>query len=600
MKITSYRNSMIITFFIIVIVAIIMTNKYLIKKEKEFLSKKYISISHNIQDKIDSIIYQKENATLALSIVLSSNNNIVNILKNKNKQNIELNKLSLKLREETVFKNVWFQVIDKEGVSLYRSWTNKKNDKLYKVRKDIIEMIKNPKVQKSISIGIYDMTFKAMVPIFEEGKFIGIIETITHFNSITRGMRENDNIEPIIILEKKFTEQLRENSFSKVFIQDHYIANLSVDNKILDYFNNKDISKFLSYDDYIISDKYLIINTPIIHNNMKLATFLSFLDLNEINIEYIEEYKQNTFLYLALFLILLALVLFVFSYYLYSNELKRLYNKLNQKQEELHNLNTSLKKTINDEILKNNIKNRVLFHQTKMAAMGEMIGNIAHQWRQPLSLITSLASGIKLKNELGVLNSLEEKDSLNKIIETANYLSNTVDDFRYFFSPNKEKTRVNTKELFQKVFNLLDSEFRTKNIQIIKNIEEIYSYTYENELIQVMINIINNAKDELLKNENYEYRYILIDLYKEDQNIIIKIKDNAGGISESIIDRIFEPYFTTKHRSQGTGIGLYMSEEIIVKHLKGDILVSNVESIIEGKSFIGAEFIVSIAIETES
>jgi len=600
MKITSYRNSMIITFFIIVIVAIIMTNKYLIKKEKEFLSKKYISISHNIQDKIDSIIYQKENATLALSIVLSSNNNIVNILKNKNKQNIELNKLSLKLREETVFKNVWFQVIDKEGVSLYRSWTNKKNDKLYKVRKDIIEMIKNPKVQKSISIGIYDMTFKAMVPIFEEGKFIGIIETITHFNSITRGMRENDNIEPIIILEKKFTEQLRENSFSKVFIQDHYIANLSVDNKILDYFNNKDISKFLSYDDYIISDKYLIINTPIIHDNMKLATFLSFLDLNEINIEYIEEYKQNTFLYLALFLILLALVLFVFSYYLYSNELKRLYNKLNQKQEELHNLNTSLKKTINDEILKNNIKNRVLFHQTKMAAMGEMIGNIAHQWRQPLSLITSLASGIKLKNELGVLNSLEEKDSLNKIIETANYLSNTVDDFRYFFSPNKEKTRVNTKELFQKVFNLLDSEFRTKNIQIIKNIEEIYSYTYENELIQVMINIINNAKDELLKNENYEYRYILIDLYKEDQNIIIKIKDNAGGISESIIDRIFEPYFTTKHRSQGTGIGLYMSEEIIVKHLKGDILVSNVESIIEGKSFIGAEFIVSIAIETES
>ena len=303
---------------------------------------------------------------------------------------------------------------------------------------------------------------------------------------------------------------------------------------------------------------------------------------------------------MALFLILLVLILFVFSYYLYSNELKRLYNKLNQKQEELHNLNTSLKKTINDEILKNNIKNRVLFHQTKMAAMGEMIGNIAHQWRQPLSLITSLASGIKLKNELGVLNSLEEKDSLNKIIETANYLSNTVDDFRYFFSPNKDKTRVNTKELFQKVFNLLDSEFRTKNIQIIKNIEEIYSYTYENELIQVMINIINNAKDELLKNENYEYRYILIDLYKEDQNIIIKIKDNAGGISESIIDRIFEPYFTTKHRSQGTGIGLYMSEEIIVKHLKGDILVSNVESIIEGKSFIGAEFIVSIAIETES
>ena len=598
MKISIYRITTIITFIIISIIAILMTTNYILKKENELLSKKHSYIANNTQDKIKSIITKKKNATLALTITLSSNTNVLNILNHK-PVDIELNELSLLLRRETAFKNVWFHVLDTKGISLYRSWSKEKNDGVSKLRPDIMEMIKNPKIRSTISIGKYDITFKAMVPIYENNKFIGIIESITHFNSITRGLRSSDGIEPIIIVEKEFTKQLRKNAFTKTFVNDYYVANLSVDKEILNYLEKKDIEEYLNIKEYIVKDGYLIINTPIIYKGKKLASFLSFKNINNIDIEYIKEYKQNTFLYLALFIILLGLVLFIISYYLYSKELKRLNNKLNKNQEELYDLNSSLKQTVSDEVKKNYKKNKILFQQSKMAAMGEMIGNIAHQWRQPLSVITTVASGIKLRKELGLLEEDEHKKSLDTIIESANHLSSTIDDFRYFFSPNKNKTTLYSSELFIKIFKLLESEFKSKNIQVIKNIDDIKICTFENELIQVIINILNNAKDELITIEDYENKYIFIDLYKEEENMIIKVKDNGGGIPENIIDRIFEPYFTTKHQSQGTGIGLYMSEEIISKHLNGEITVSNCESIIKGKTYTGAEFIISIPIEDD-
>jgi signal transduction histidine kinase len=598
MKRDSYKIAIFIAFTIISFVAILITSNYILKKENELLSKKYDSITNNVQNKIKSIINKKKNATLALTITLSSNKNVLDILTHK-KVDIELNKLSLLLRDETAFKNVWFQVLDSKGISLYRSWSKKRNDKLYKIRPDLNEMIENPKIRSTISVGKYDMTFKAMVPIYENNKFIGIIESITHFNSISKGLRISNNIEPIIIVEKEFTEQLKENAFTGIFVKEHYVANLSVNKKILKYIEKHDISELLNIEEFIIKDDYLIINTPIIYKDKKLASFLSLKKIKDIDLDYIQEYKQNTFLYLALFIILLGLLIFVISYYLYSKELRKLYNKLNKNQKELHDLNKSLKQTVDNEVEKNYKKNKLLFQQSKMAAMGEMIGNIAHQWRQPLSLITSAASGIKLKKELNILEDKEHRESLDAIIQSANHLSSTIDDFRYFFSPNKNRTTLYSTELFQKIFKLLESEFKSKNIQVIQNIDKLELCTYENELIQVIINILNNAKDELLKIEDYDNRYIFIDLYEEDGNMIIKIKDNAGGISESIIDRIFEPYFTTKHKSQGTGIGLYMSEEIISKHLEGRLSVSNYEKNIEGRKDIGAEFLILLPLDKE-
>lgn len=237
-------------------------------------------------------------------------------------------------------------------------------------------------------------------------------------------------------------------------------------------------------------------------------------------------------------------------------------------------------------------KSQTLLHQqSKMAAMGEMIGNIAHQWRQPLSTITTVASGMSLQKEMGFLTDEMFFDGTKKINASAQHLSKTIDDFRNFFSPDKVKTKFSIKNTFATTLDLISAQFNSKDIKIIKHIENLELYSYENELIQALINILNNARDELTNlPENIE-RLVFIDVYEnKSQEIVIIIKDNAGGIAEDIIDKVFEPYFTTKHKSQGTGIGLYMTEEIIVKHLKGKILVKNKDFIYKNIACKGAQF----------
>ncbi|NQY52249.1 MAG: GHKL domain-containing protein, partial [Campylobacteraceae bacterium] len=250
------------------------------------------------------------------------------------------------------------------------------------------------------------------------------------------------------------------------------------------------------------------------------------------------------------------------------------------------------KKSIKKYIKDNNKQHEIMAQQAKMAAMGEMIGNIAHQWRQPLSSITTAASGIKLQKEYNLLTDEILLDSLDNISESAQYLSKTIDDFRDFYNTNKNLVDFSIKETIFKSLKLVKAGLKNKNIQIITEVEEVTFKGLQNEFIQVFLNIINNAKDELEKLPDDSKRYIFINVYKKDNKIYIKIKDNAKGIRKKIISRIFEPYFTTKHQSQGTGIGLYMSSEIVEKHMKGTLSVKNEEYIYEGISYKGAEFLI--------
>uniref|UniRef100_UPI00404887CD sensor histidine kinase n=1 Tax=Aliarcobacter sp. TaxID=2321116 RepID=UPI00404887CD len=254
-------------------------------------------------------------------------------------------------------------------------------------------------------------------------------------------------------------------------------------------------------------------------------------------------------------------------------------------------LETKLKE-YKDELEK---KQNILFQQSKMASMGEMLGNIAHQWRQPLSTISISSTGIMLNKEMKTLDDQMLNDSLEKINKSVQYLSNTIEDFRNFFSPNKIKNSFELKKTFDTTLDLLSGQFKSSDIQIIKNIENITLTNYENELIQALINIINNARDELA-NCNIEHKVIFIDAYIKDNQVVVKIKDNAGGVPDDIINKIFEPYFTTKHQSQGTGIGLYMTEEIIVRHIKGTFSVKNHSYNYKDNTYTGAEFKIIIPI----
>ena len=250
-------------------------------------------------------------------------------------------------------------------------------------------------------------------------------------------------------------------------------------------------------------------------------------------------------------------------------------------------------------ISKQNLKTKMIevsMHQkAKMASMGEMLANIAHQWRQPLSTISMSASSIKFQKDLGKINPELIDKNTKKIVDTTKYLSTTIDDFRNFFKSEKQKKNINTKNLFKSTFSIVSANLKSENVQIVLDIEDIELRTLENELKQVLLNIINNAKDALL-DKNEEKRFIFIEVKKVQELINISIKDNAGGIPSEIIEKIFDPYFTTKHQSQGTGIGLYMSLEIIEKHLNGKINVSNEKFTYDKQKYTGANFSIFIPI----
>ena len=255
---------------------------------------------------------------------------------------------------------------------------------------------------------------------------------------------------------------------------------------------------------------------------------------------------------------------------------------------------SNYKTDIDNYIDKNNKQQHILSQQAKMAAMGEMLGNIAHQWRQPLSVITTVATGMKLQKEFNSLDDETFDKSIDNITNSALYLSDTIEDFRNFFKTDKEETTFNIKDAFEKVFKLTDAQFKSHEIIFIKEINNFKLFGFENEFIQALINILNNAKDALENIGNP--KLIFISTYSENNKALIKISDNAGGIEEEIIDKVCEPYFTTKHQSKGTGIGLYMTEEIIVKHMKGSLIFKNIDIVYENKNYKGAEITIELPI----
>ena len=243
-------------------------------------------------------------------------------------------------------------------------------------------------------------------------------------------------------------------------------------------------------------------------------------------------------------------------------------------------------------------KEQMLIQTSKLAAMGEMIGNIAHQWKQPLSIISSNANSIKA--DYALEGKIKTEDSIkfaDQTLEQIMYLSDTIDDFRNFFAPNTKNKAFNLKIFMDKCVNLVSSSFDSNMIQTIKEIDDkINTYGDPNQLIQAIVNILNNAKDALKNAQKLQKKLVFIFTLKEDDsnNILISIKDNAGGIPERILPRVFEPYFTTKLDSGGTGLGLYITHTIITNNLKGSIKVENEIFEHEGVSYKGAKFTIKL------
>lgn len=239
-----------------------------------------------------------------------------------------------------------------------------------------------------------------------------------------------------------------------------------------------------------------------------------------------------------------------------------------------------------------------LIHSEKMASIGEMIGNIAHQWRQPLSIISTASTGMIMLKEHNILDEDKLIKTCNSINDNAQYLSKTIDDFRNFIKGDNQSTQFCLKNDTSSFLKLIDSSIKNNHLDVVLDLtENINIHGYPNELIQCFINIFNNAKDALVENNDEDDRYIFISQNTVEDTVIIKFKDNAGGIPVNIIHKIFEPYFTTKHQSQGTGLGLHMTYNFIVDVMAGNIRAHNVSFEYNKQKYSGAEFIITLPLK---
>jgi signal transduction histidine kinase/ABC-type nitrate/sulfonate/bicarbonate transport system substrate-binding protein len=312
-----------------------------------------------------------------------------------------------------------------------------------------------------------------------------------------------------------------------------------------------------------------------------------------LTIEYKKEFDND------LIWKILIIFLVIISFIIYKQRLLRKMNDtlqlmVKEKTKELQKINADLEKRVKKEVEENLKKDAVLSKQSKFAAMGEMIQNIAHQWRQPLSIISTGASGLKVKKEIdGKLDDKMLDETLDKIITTTAHLSNTIDDFMHYFKPNKNKEVFKLDDVIEKTLGIFNCNVDDKEIEVIKNVDDISINSFQNEFIQILINIINNSRDAF-KEASLDKMYIFIEAKVNKDEVTIEIKDNAGGIKKEIMDKIFDPYFTTKHQYHGTGIGLYMCKEIIDKHIKGTLEAKNVKYTFENRAYKGASFIIKL------
>ncbi len=586
--------------------------------KKEFLQKNKQLIKEQVENIYNFILTEQANTETELKKSLTEAlNNAHNIatniyINNKNKSDLEIKKIVIDALRNIRFNNGrgYFFIYDRNATNIMLPPTPQyENSSFYNHQDAKGKYIIREMVQSMDKKGelFFDWYWYKPNENANQMKKIGLIKKFEPFDWFIGTGEYVEDFEKN--LQKKILEYANKIRFSQngyIFILDYnfkylnhirkeYINKNALDindsqntaqmlNKFLEiaknsngdfisYIQNKKPSNNLS----ILKTSYVkgldkwswIIGTGFYEDDINQQLILKEKSINDK----FENYIKNTIIFSTI-----LILIFLFISLTFSKKLKKLF--------------IMYRKDISKHIKENNRQYSIMAQQAKMAAMGEMIGNIAHQWRQPLSVITTAAGVVKLKKDLDILEEKDCIETLDTIIESSSFLSNTIEDFRHFFMPNKNKTIFKTSNLIEKIKKFTSLEYKQKNIQLIIKSEEFEIFTYENELLQVILNILNNSRDELVKTDDLENRFIILELTNLEGKTIIKITDNAGGIKEDIIDRIFEPYFTTKFKDEGTGIGLYMSLEIVKKHLKGSIEAKNTTFQYSQKSYKGALFII--------
>ena len=454
-----------------------------------------------------------------------------------------------------------------------------KEVKIVDLSKQKISTIYSKELEKKKSFTDIQVTqdmilYKVIVPMINQTGVYAYAEYILDSRVLLQRIKDFDGSNGILYVKDNnksndvFLDQYGESDFFKAMTQECENAH---DSPVVKYLSKTYLKKEFFLKDFRGDD---------------VANALFFLDTTKDGEAYKATVRESMITSIILFIFAAVAVWYYFNYLIKKieeneNDLKNINKNLEQlvEQETQHRLE------IEHEAQKEKQKNeQLLIQQSKLALLGEMIGNIAHQWRQPLMQLSAILMYLDAYNEKGKLN----EDKLLKKVKEGNsiidFMSKTIEDFRNYYKPEKQKEQFLIKESIDSALFILNSALKNANISVTTNYgnEDITLMSYKNEFSQALLNIITNAKDILIQRE-IENPTISIEVVQKEDTIMLSVSDNAGGIDETILGKVFDPYFTTKHKSQGTGIGLYMTKMIIENNMEGQIRVENEK---EGATFV--------------
>ena len=579
-----------------------------LKENEKILQINYKVISKNYKVLSQSIYHtiMSDNITIEIYKQLNKTNDLnkINILRKK------LHKRFLNLYKKWEALGVQqLHFHTKEYLSFLRFHSlNHYGDSLEKARYSVKYVNDTFLPIEGFEMGKIAYGFRFVYPIFDKNHFLGSVEVSIDTKLFQSELANSFKSDMEIIIDKNIVDtKAMDNDIKKQYHTSQLSPQYYIYKKTEDYPHTIPSKTLKEIQKNLLKNETFSIyyNTD---NTMKMITFLPIKDIQDKNIiawlvknsdaPYISELTERFYTFLSLVVLFIGSIFFyLFKQNIYKENLNKSFQTIQKQKDtlsdtikELEDKNIEISKKIEEA----NEKDKLIAQQAKQASLGEMIGNIAHQWRQPLSAISSTASGLYMQSDLNILDRETLQKDLENITKKTKYLSETIDDFRNFIGGTHKKTEFTCIDVVNQSLNVIDSNIKKNNIQIILDVDKnISMINYKNELLQVIINIVNNAKDALETNiQDINHRIVFIKAYESNENIYFEFLDTAGGIEQDVMDRIFEPYFTTKHQSQGTGLGLYMTYKIIYDNMDGDIKVENQDFEYDGINFRGAKFII--------
>ena len=540
-------------------IVLLFVYKYVTSEYEKIVKEQVVFMKETVSKNVSYILAQKNEELIKKVNYIFKNAEITTAMKNKDREKFFslINPNFQRMKSED--SSLWgIHVIFKDKLSFIRIHKPKSPDTYINYKPLIEECLKNKIPVKGFEVGKYGYFFRVIYPIFSEDKeFLGVAEISSKVDSFSKSLKEQFNYDTAFLIKSKAT-----NDFLKQFDNISETIIVSPTNKELskDIFNTKGYGIYKKEKNFYSSETIELYD---LKNKTKLLMIFKMTDL--ISSEH--NFINNLEFIFGMLIILISIIIYLLVSYFINRMV-----------------------ILDKELAKKDV---LIINNSKMVEMGKLIDSIAHQWKQPLSSISSIVTGIRLRKEFNQFDEDSLDEDIDNILTNVKYQAQTIDDFRNYYKTDKLKEDFYLDKVLDLSIKLLGSSLKHNNIELVINADNILIHGLKNELTQSILNIFNNSNDAFSLNGTSE-NYINISAKKINNSVILYIHDNAGGIPDQYLNYIFENHFTTKKDSGGTGVGLFITKQIIVNNIHGEIEVKNEMISYKDKEYLGTKFSIKI------